>query len=71
MKKAFTFQQLALILLALVILVGLLLIVILQKDQITEAITNIFGAGASATDNLENQIDGLLSNQEIWRVRKL
>ena len=59
MKKGFTFQQVALILLGLIIIVGLILIVIFQKDQIVEALSNLFGASTNATDNLGNMVGNL------------
>lgn len=73
MKKGFTFQQLALILLSMIILIALILIVIMQKDQITEALMNLFGAGAKVTENLGNTVEEILGSAVpiiLWQARK-
>ena len=61
MKKGFTFQQVAIILLALIILIALIVIIITQKDQIVEALNNLFGASQTATSHLGDALGDILS----------
>ena len=75
MKKGFTFQQIALILLGLIILIGLLLIILTQKDKIAKVINDIFGAGEQATQGIGEAVDQVLNGLMliplmIWPARK-
>jgi len=73
MRKGFTFQQIAMILLALIILIALIVVVMIQKDQIAETLSNIFGAGETATEGLNDAVGELLGMTIpiiLWQVKK-
>jgi hypothetical protein len=75
MKKGFTFQQIALIMLGLIILIGLLLIILTQKDKIAKVVNDLFGAGEQATEGIGDAVDQVLNGLTLipvmlWPVRK-
>ena len=60
MNKGFTFQQLGIILLSLVILIALIIVFLTQKDQISTALSTIFGSGEKAAKGLEEVANQIL-----------
>jgi Na+/alanine symporter len=71
-KEAFTFSQIALIILALIILIGLIIVIVMQKDHIVSVINDIFSAGEDATQGFEEVVEELTSLVPLvlWQVKR-
>lgn len=68
-NRGFTFEQIALIILALLIFMGLLIVFLTQRDKVAESLQGIFGGGQKAVDALNESLKNL-GVILIWRLRK-